>query len=312
MNTILITNKRYANHLTGPGHPESPRRLAAIMQKLQSEGLMTEENTRPPRKATVDEIALCHDVEYVALVKRECEGSLEDGSMQLSTGDAQICPASYETALWSAGGVLEGVDAVMEGRAKNAFCIIRPPGHHASRSAGEGFCLFNNIAIGARYAQEKYDVERVAIVDWDVHHGNGTQNIFERDPTAYYLSTHQTPSYPGTGMAEETGVGNIRNFPITYGSNPRKEVLHAFCETFVEDMELFRPELVMISAGFDGREGDPLGFFNLTDADFAELTKIVMKVAEQYAHGRLISILEGGYNLEGLAKAAAAHVKALY
>ena len=311
MKTVIVTDKRYSNHLTGIGHPESPRRVAAIVQKLKNEGLLGEDNALVPRMATVEEVALCHDVDYVDLVRRECLASFEDGSMQLSTGDAQICPTSYETALLSAGGVLVGVDAVMTGKAQNAFCIVRPPGHHASRSKGEGFCLFNNIAIGTRYAQKKYGIERVAILDWDVHHGNGTQWIFESDPTVYYLSTHQYPSYPGTGKQDERGVGNVRNFPITYGEDPREIVLKVFSEVLVEDMEKFRPELVMISAGFDSRVGDPLGFFNLSDDDFRELTRIVMGIGEEYAEGRVVSVLEGGYSLEGLASAVVAHVEVL-
>jgi len=308
---MIVTDKRYTNHLTGAGHPESPRRVAAIIQKLKEERLLRDDNELVPRMATIEEITLCHDRNYVELVRQECLASFENGSQHLSTGDAQICPASYETALLSAGGVLVGVDAVMTGKTRNVFCVVRPPGHHASQSKGEGFCLFNNVAIGARYAQSKYGIERVAILDWDVHHGNGTQWIFENDPSVYYLSTHQYPSYPGTGLREERGIGNVKNVPITYGEDPREVILKVFSGELVDDMKKFRPELVMISAGFDSRVGDPLGFFNLSDDDFRELTKVVMGIADEYAEGRLVSVLEGGYHLEGLACAAAAHVEIL-
>jgi len=305
--TAIISDKQYSRHLTGAGHPESPRRIASVVRRLEGDG----HNPIPPRSATVDEIALCHDRDYIDRVRLECRSAFEDGASTLTTGDAQICPASYETARLAAGGVLKGVDLVMAKKARNAFCVVRPPGHHASSRKGEGFCLFNNVAIGARYAQKTYGIQRVAILDWDVHHGNGTQAIFERDPSVYYLSTHQSPSYPGTGMPDERGAGNIRNFPITYGRNPREEILQIFSGVLVSDMKEFKPELVMISAGFDSRVGDPLGFFNLTDDDFRELTKIVMAIAEQHAFGRLVSVLEGGYSLQGLASAAGAHVETL-
>jgi len=307
INTAIITDVKYTHHLTGSGHPESPGRITAIINRLKQYGY----TMTPPRYATVDEVALCHSREYIDLVRLECLAASDDGSSTLSTGDVQISRASYETALLAAGGVLTGVDAVMTGKAKNAFCAVRPPGHHASYQKGEGFCLFNNIAIGARYAEKTYGIKRVAILDWDVHHGNGTQAIFELDPTVYYLSTHQFPSYPGTGMPDERGVGNIRNFPITYGGNPRQQILSVFSEVLVNDMKEFKPDLVMISAGFDSRIGDPLGFFNLTDEAFQALTRIVMLIADEYAQGRLISVFEGGYNLDGLASATAQHIATL-
>lgn len=311
MKTLIVTDPRYTRHLTGPGHPERPERVAAIIRRLKSDGLLQRENSLAPRLATIQEISLCHDHDYIQLVERECAHAAEDGSTMISTGDAPICPDSFEIAKLSVGGVLTAVDAVFDGKAKNVFCAVRPPGHHASRTKGEGFCLFNNIAIGARYAQKKYGIERVLIVDWDVHHGNGTQWIFESDPSVYYLSTHQTPSYPGTGLPNEKGVGNISNFPITFGQDARRLILQVFQDFLPKEMEKFKPDFVMISAGFDSRIGDPLGMFNLRDEDFEKLTQEVKKISDKFAGGRLVSVLEGGYDLEGLASGVSAHVKTL-
>jgi acetoin utilization deacetylase AcuC-like enzyme len=197
---------------------------------------------------------------------------------------------------------------------RNAFCAVRPPGHHATASRGMGFCFFNHAALAARYAQRRHGLERALIVDWDVHHGNGTQDIFYSDPTVFFFSTHQWPLYPGTGRADETGegagVGTTMNFPFPAGSG-RKEILGAVENSLAPAAERFRPDLVVISAGFDSRVGDPLGRFTLTDRDFGDLTRAVMEIAARHAGGRVVSVLEGGYNLDGLASAAAAHVEAL-
>lgn len=231
--------------------------------------------------------------------------------MQFTTGDTFLSPGIYTAALWAAGGVIEAVRAVFEGRVKNAFCLIRPPGHHAMSASSGGFCVFNNVAIGARYAQTTFGVKRVLIVDWDVHHGDGTQEIFGKDPSVFYFSTHEWGIYPvGSGTMEETGVGNILNVPLAGKVEVRKKVIEAF-EAMAKKMEEFKPEFVVISAGFDSRVGDPLGHMDLTDEDFKTLTRIMRAIATKWAGGRLVSALEGGYNLEGLAKAAKAHVEAL-
>jgi acetoin utilization deacetylase AcuC-like enzyme len=239
---------------------------------------------------------------------------IEAGNRELSTGDTVVSGESYEVAIRAAGGVVNAVDLVMEKKLERAFCAVRPPGHHATPDRGMGFCVFNNIAVGARHAQAKYGVERVAIVDWDVHHGNGTQDIFVEDGSVFFFSTHQYPWYPGTGAANERGTGKgegtVLNAPFGAGTG-MDEIGEAFRAGFGKAMEEFRPELVMISAGFDSRLGDPLGQFRLGDEDFAELTKVVMGVAEKYAEGRVVSVLEGGYDLEGLGKAVGAHVTAL-
>jgi acetoin utilization deacetylase AcuC-like enzyme len=217
-------------------------------------------------------------------------------------------------ALLAAGGVLAAVDAVVAGRAGNAFCAVRPPGHHARPAQGMGFCIFNNVAIAARYAQKKHQIGKVLIVDWDVHHGNGTQDIFYEDGSVFYFSTHQWPLYPGTGRKEETGrgagAGTTLNCPFPMDAG-RQEILGAFQEQLLPAAERFKPELVIVSAGFDSRVDDLLGGLRLTDKDFADLTAIVKDIARRHARRRLVSVLEGGYSLAGLAKATVAHVRAL-
>jgi acetoin utilization deacetylase AcuC-like enzyme len=253
---------------------------------------------------------LCHTREYL----RTAQHDVAAGYASLSTGDTDVTAKSWEVACRTAGGVLNAVEAVLAGKARNAFCAVRPPGHHATPNRGMGFCLLNNVAIGARYAQKKHGLERVLIIDWDVHHGNGTQDIFYSDPTVFYFSTHQWPLYPGTGRADETGAGAAKgtkmNFPFPAGSG-RKEILGAIEHSLVPAAARFRPDLILISAGFDSRVGDLLGSFSLTDADFADMTRVVLEMAAQHAGGRVVSVLEGGYALPGLASAALAHVQAL-
>lgn len=306
MRTALLADPISKEHRTPPGHPERPARFDAALSALNGFDLVR----LNPRKAVEEEITLCHSARYVREVQREVTAGFGD----LSTGDTAICRASFEVAQHAVGAVLCAVDAVFAGRADNAFCIVRPPGHHATPDRGMGFCIFNNVAIGARYAQRKYGAERVLIADWDVHHGNGTQDIFYRDPSVFFFSTHQYPWYPGTGAADETGEGNgagsTLNCPFPAGAG-RREIAAAFREKLVPAAARFQPDLVIISAGFDSRAGDPLGHFLLTDPDFAELTGILMEIAYRHARGRIVSVMEGGYNLEGLACAVNAHVRAL-
>jgi acetoin utilization deacetylase AcuC-like enzyme len=304
--TGLSADALCKEHFTGAHHPERPERFDAALAAVADLELQAIE----PRVAVKDEIALCHDREYIQLVERE----VLSGFQELSTGDTIICPRSLDAALRATGGVLNAVDAVIDKRARNAFCIVRPPGHHATATRGMGFCLFNSIAVAARYAQSKYGVDRVLIADWDVHHGNGTQEIFYADGTVLFFSTHQHPWYPGTGLADETGqgagVGMTLNCPFPAGSG-RHEVLTAFQERLAPVADRIKPELVLISAGFDSRAGDPLGNFLLTDADFADLTRVLLEIADKHSGGRVVSVLEGGYSLTGLATAVRAHVLAL-
>jgi acetoin utilization deacetylase AcuC-like enzyme len=284
--------------------------LDAVLRGLGEAGLLNRLARVDARAATEEELLLCHTREYLSTAKRD----VESGRPYLSTGDTDITPNSWEVAARAAGGVLNAVDAVVSGKARNAFCAVRPPGHHATPNRGMGFCLFNNVAIAARHAQRKHGLARVLIVDWDVHHGNGTQDIFYSDPSVFFFSTHQWPLYPGTGRADETGEGAGRgatmNRPFPAGSG-RAEILGAVQGSLLPAAERFQPDLVLISAGFDSRAGDPLGRFTLTDRDFADLTRTAIEIADRYACGRVVSVLEGGYNLEGLARASAAHVEAL-
>ncbi len=305
----LLTDPSFARHDTGPGHPESPARNTAVRQAL--EPWLATATRIPLRIASEDEIALCHPRDYLARAHRD----IASGASELSTGDTQVSKASWEVATEAVGGVLGAVDLVCTKKVDTAFCAVRPPGHHATPSRGMGFCVFNNIAIGARYAQKKHGIARVLIVDWDVHHGNGTQDIFYRDGSVMFLSTHQHPWYPGTGLANEKGEGKgegrILNFPFAAGSG-RAEVLHqAFEQHLVKAADEFKPELVMISAGFDSREGDPLGRFRLSDTDYRDLTHLMRSIAAKHAGNRVVSVLEGGYSLPGLASGVAAHVRAL-
>jgi acetoin utilization deacetylase AcuC-like enzyme len=236
------------------------------------------------------------------------------GARELSTGDTTISPKSWDVALDAAGGLMNAIDQVVKKTAANAFCAVRPPGHHARPSQGMGFCIFNNVAIAARYAQRKHGVERVLIADWDVHHGNGTQDTFYTDGSVFFFSTHQSPWYPGTGDAPETGEGKGKgctlNCPFPAGAG-RNEILGAFQHNLMLAADHFKPDLVLTSAGFDSRFGDPLGRFTLSDDDFADLTRVMLEIADKHAGGRLVSVLEGGYDLAGLASAATAHVRAL-
>ena len=310
MKTALMNDAVFREHLMGRDHVERPERMDAVINAIAGAGLMARLERIPARDATEEELLLCHAREYLAIARHD----VESRRPFLSTGDTDVTPNSWAIAVRAAGGVLNAVDAVMTGAAKHAFCAVRPPGHHANASRGMGFCLLNNIAIGARYAQRRHGIARVMIVDWDVHHGNGTQDIFYRDGSVFFFSSHQWPLYPGTGRADETGegagAGTTMNFPFPAGSG-RREILGAMQEALAPAAEKFRPELVMISAGFDSRIGDLLGRFTLTDQDFADLTRLVIGIADRHAGGRVVSVLEGGYNLEGLGSAAAAHVEAL-
>jgi acetoin utilization deacetylase AcuC-like enzyme len=308
--TGLAADPRVKQHDAGPGFPEQPARFSAILNRLESSGLARDLVRLEDRIATDDEIALVHTRSYIELVEREI--AQERG--QLSTGDTPINAHSSEAARIAAGCALRAVDAVCGGQIQNAFCAVRPPGHHANATRGMGFCLFNTVAIAARYAQRKHGAERILIADWDVHHGNGTQDIFYEDGSVLFFSTHQSPWYPGTGDVTETGkgagAGKTINCPFPAGTDGVR-IQRAFRDHLLPAVENFRPDLILISAGFDSRIGDPLGQFLLTDEDFRELTTVMLDVAEKHCKGRLVSVLEGGYNLEGLALAAEAHVRAL-
>ncbi len=308
--TGIAYDRRVKNHNTGPGHPERPERFTAVLNRLEMAGVLAELIQLDTRTATTDELALAHSRQYLDLVGREVAQDRE----QLSTGDTAIGRASDEVGKIAAGCALTAVDAVFTGQVDNAFCATRPPGHHANSARGMGFCIYNHVAVAARYAQQKYGAERVLIADWDVHHGNGTQDIFYDDSSVLFFSTHQSPWYPGTGAASERGegrgIGMTINCPLRAGAG-RKEIVGAFRERLLPAAHEFCPDVVFLSAGFDSRAGDPLGQFLLTDDDFGELTRMMIDVAAQCCSSRLISVLEGGYSLDGLACASEAHVRAL-
>jgi len=311
LRTAIVYAQLFKQHDTGPGHPESPARCDAVMHGLERAGLKERLLALAPRAAGNEEILACHTESYLRTVRRD----VASGAATLSTGDTTIGERSLTVALQAAGGVLEAVDAVVARRAKNAFCVVRPPGHHATPDRGMGFCIFNNVALAARHAQRRHGIEKVLIVDWDVHHGNGTQEIFYADPSVFYFSTHQRPWYPGTGSPQETGAGKgegtTLNCPFPAGAGREEIVEQAFRGRLLPAADRFKPDLVLISAGFDSRAGDPLGGFRLADEDFADLTLLALQIARSHAGGRLVSVLEGGYALEGLASASAAHVRAL-
>ena len=308
--TGLAADALCLKHDTGFGHPECPERYEAVIAGLEEAGLAEKLPRVPARDAARAELRRVHSDHYLDMTERQ----IKDGAPELPTGDTAVCEASWDAALRAAGLAVSAVDAVLMGPMENAFCAVRPPGHHATADRGMGFCIFNNVAVAARHAQEAHGIQRVLIVDWDVHHGNGTQDIFYGDGTALFFSTHQWPLYPGTGRRNERGTGAgsglTINCPLPEGAG-RAEVLGAMREELEPAAETFRPEVVLISAGFDSRAGDPLGGFLLRDGDFAEMTRLVMGIAERHTGGRVVSVLEGGYDLGGLGAGVAAHVGAL-
>jgi len=306
MSTLLITHPACLDHLTPAGHPERPDRLRAIDRALGHERFRALVRVEAPA-ASLETIALCHPMQYVTAIR---DASPKEGLLGLDA-DTTMSPGSFEAALRAAGGAAHAVDEVMTGKAANAFVATRPPGHHTETARPMGFCLFNNAAIAARYAQEKHGIERAAVVDFDVHHGNGSQDIFWSDRTVMYGSTHQMPLYPGTGAVSERGEHNtVVNAPLRPGDGGDK-FRAAFETVILPRLRDFRPDLIVISAGFDAHMRDPLANLNLLEADFDWATRKVMEVADACAGGRVVSVLEGGYDLEGLANSAAAHVAAL-
>lgn len=305
MVTRIYTHDSCIAHDPGPGHPERPDRLRAVLRRLRQPDFaqLVWCEAAPATRAAV---ARAHDAAYVDWLLDQVP---ESGRIGLD-GDTFLSPASGEAALLAAGAVCQAIDAVMAGKADNAFCAVRPPGHHAEAGHAMGFCLFNNIAIGAHRARAEHDLARVAMVDFDVHHGNGTQHMFERDPAFFFASTHQGGIYPGTGARDECGVGNVVNMPLPAMAGSA-DFRDAMTSTILPALAAFAPELVLISAGFDAHAADPLAMLDLQAADFAWATARILEVAASPAAGRVVSTLEGGYDLDALADCAAAHVGAL-
>lgn len=308
--TGLVYDPQYLEHDMGHGHPESPDRLRAIVARLEQSGLMARLRRLTPRPAEDEWITHVHSPQYVDLLKQRRP---TQGRVQLDP-DTSMSPGSLPAAYLAAGGALAACDALMRGEVQHAFCAVRPPGHHAEQGRAMGFCLFNNVAIAARYVQKRHGLSRVLIVDWDVHHGNGTQHTFEDDPSLLFFSTHQYPHYPGTGRATEAGRGAGEgltiNVPMTAGEGD-EDYIDVFERVLVPAADQFRPELVIISAGFDAHRDDPLANMALTEAGYAALTGIVAAIAARHSQRRILSCLEGGYNLTALAASVEAHVRAL-
>jgi len=305
MTTLLLTHKACLAHDPGSHHPESPARLRAVLDGLSGPAFAKLGHRQAPA-ADLADIARVHPRAFVdALI-----AAVPKRDFAAVDADTILSPGSGEAALRAASAVVTAVDAVMEGAARNAFCAVRPPGHHAEPQHPMGFCLFNNVAVGAERARKQHKLERVAIIDFDVHHGNGTQAMFEDDANVFFASTHQSPLYPGTGAASERGVGNIVNVPLRPMAGSA-EFRQAMSGTILPALEKFRPEFILISAGFDAHRADPLAQLNLEEADFAWVTERILEVAGRHAKGRVVSTLEGGYDLDALAASAEAHVAAL-
>ncbi len=297
MKTALVLDRRYEAHDPGPGHPESPERIRAICDALGSyrrDDLVALD----PRPATLEEIALIHGSDHIARV-----AATASRARAAFDADTPVSAQSYETARLAAGGTLALLDAIVAGEVQNGFAFVRPPGHHAEADRAMGFCLFNNVAIGARHLRSRHGIARVLVVDWDVHHGNGTQHSFEADPDVLYVSTHQYPFYPGTGAASEVGSGEgegrTLNIPLPAGCGD-DEYVAAFTSVIAPVAAQFRPEFVLISAGFDAHRRDPLASMNATEDGFRAMARVLMGVAREHAQGRLAAILEGGYDLKAL------------
>ncbi len=306
MSTLLITHAACLEHLTPLGHPERPDRLRAIERALEAEKFQTLARVQAPI-APIETIALCHPMDYITAVR---EAGPKEGLIHLDA-DTAMSPGTFEAALRAAGGAIHAVDEVLTKKANNAFIATRPPGHHAETARPMGFCLFDNAAIAARYAQRHYGIANAAIVDFDVHHGNGSQQIFWSDKTVMYCSTHQMPLFPGTGAVGETGEHNtVVNAPLRPGDGA--QAFRAALESrILPRLTEFKPELIIISAGFDAHMRDPLANINLAEADFVWATQKIMDIADRFAGGRIVSLLEGGYDLQALGNSVAAHVATL-
>ena len=308
--TGFVYHPDYLEHDMGYGHPEAPQRLRAILARLEETGLMPSIVRIDPKPATDDWITQVHTNAYVKTLHTRAP---KRGHVSLDP-DTSMSPGSLSAAYLAAGGVLTAVDAIMDKRVDNAFCAVRPPGHHAEADHAMGFCLINNVAVAARYFQKRHGLEKIAVVDWDVHHGNGTQHAFYEDPTVFFFSTHQYPWYPGTGGADERGSGKgegyTLNVPLPAGKGDA-EYLEVFNRILRPALKAYRPDAVIISAGFDAHRDDPLAGMNLTEQGYRALTKVVKEIAGEHAQGRVLSCLEGGYNLAALAASVEGHLRVL-
>ncbi len=312
MPTGYVYDERYLLHRPGEGHPERPARLEAIQQRLNETGLIEELVRIRPYEAPLAWVERLHDPAYIRRFRKACAR----GARIFGVPDCGISPESYEIARLAAGGVMAAVEAVMGGKVDNAFCAVRPPGHHAEHARALGFCFFNNVALAALYLLEQFGLERVAIVDWDVHHGNGTQHLFEADPRVFYLSIHEDPRscYPGTGYAREKGTGPGEGFTLNLllpSGSGDAEALKALKEEGLPRLKQFAPQFLLISAGFDAHRDDPLARLELTRQGYQAMGRLLLDLAQETASGRVITVLEGGYNLQVLADCVEDHLRLL-
>jgi len=310
LQTALATSPLFLRHDTGRGHPERPERLTWILDHLETTGLSRRLLRVEPSPAERDWIESVHAPEYIDRVQAACR----NGDPLIDSMDTAICPASFETAMLAAGAGISLAEAVLAHRARNGMALVRPPGHHAERSLALGFCLFNNVAILARWLLSQPAIERVLIVDWDVHHGNGTQHSFEQDPAVFYFSIHQWPHYPGTGASDECGLGagkgTTLNVPAPAGWAD-EEYLRVFRDVLEPGAIDFDPDFVLVSAGFDAHARDPLAEMAVTEEGYRGMTRRVMQIADECCEGRVVSLLEGGYDREALPRSVAAHLETM-
>ena len=306
----IFYDARFLLHDTGPNHPENPERLISVIRDLKNNDHISSNTIWPNfEAATVEELNLAHTKEYIELVDRQIS-QLKNSRAYLSTGDTPISKHTNLVAKLAVGAGLEAADQIMAGNISTAFALVRPPGHHATASMGMGFCVYNSVAVVARYLQKKYGLKQILIVDFDVHHGNGTQEIFYNDNSIAYASSHEFPLFPGTGSEDETGVGNIFNAPIKSGTKGI-EFHKIFESKILKPLNKFKPEVILISAGFDAHFRDPLANINLESKDYFKITKKIVELANTHAKGRIISFFEGGYNLQALSESIKEHLMAL-
>ncbi len=311
MKTSIVTDPLFQEHQTGAGHPERSERLSMVQRMLEQQSWYSDLQQVKPTAVQPDSIELVHGAEYADKIASACQA----GDPWIDTPDVAVSAESFKVASHATGSLLGLVDEVMTEKADNGFALVRPPGHHAEHDTAMGFCIFNSVAIAARHLQKEHGLERVMIIDWDVHHGNGTQHTFEQDPSVLFASLHQFPHYPGTGAASEGGIGEGEgttiNCPMAPGVGDA-EYRAAFEEVILPRALSFKPDFILVSAGFDAHEADPLGSINLTDDSYRWMTKVVMNLADHTCDGRVVSVLEGGYDLNALATSVTGHVSTLY